>query len=112
MQAQVPIGEPFLETQALGFWDGAGGEEEGEEGMKGQAPGPFRARPTHIWSQGSGCSPASRSGLGSLTKMSPLQVTDQMACGDGRPWTFRLSQQDRLSRASWRGHTAGHCWAD
>lgn len=34
---------------------------------------------THIWSQGSGCSGPSRSGLGSLTKMSPLQVTDQMA---------------------------------
>lgn len=37
--------------------------------------------------------------------MSPLQVMDQMACGDGRPCTFRLSQQDRLSRASWRGTT-------
>lgn len=67
-------------------------------------------RPTHIWSQGSTCSGASRSGLGSLTKMSPLQVTDQMACGEGRPWTLWLSQQDRLSRASWHGERAGQHW--
>lgn len=56
------------------------------------------------------CSEASRSGLGSLTKMSPLHVMDQIACGEGRPWTLRLSQQDRLSRASWRGERAGQCW--
>lgn len=75
-----------------------------------RAPAPPGAWPTHIWSQGSGCSGASRSGLGSLTKTSPLQVTDQMACGEGRPRTLRLSQQDRLSRASWRGQTASHHW--
>lgn len=73
-------------------------------------PGPSLpgVQPTYIWSQGSRSSGASRSGLGSLTKMSPLQVTDQMACGEGRPWTLWLSQQDRLSRASWRGQMAGH----
>lgn len=73
----------------------------------GQAPAlspqPSRVQPTHIWSQGSRRSGPSRSGLGSLTKMSPLQVTDQMACGEGRPCILRLSQQDRLSRVSWRG---------
>lgn len=67
-------------------------------------------QPTHIWSQGSRCSGASRSGLGSLTKISPLQVMDQMACEEGRPWTLWLSQQDRLSRASWHGEMAGHHW--
>lgn len=39
--------------------------------------------------------------------MSPLQVTDQMACGEGRPCTLRLSQQDRSSRASCGGGMAG-----
>lgn len=67
------------------------------------SPQPSRVQPTHIWSQGSRRSRPSRSGLGSLTKMSPLQVTDQMACGEGRPCILRLSQQDRLSRVSWQG---------
>lgn len=73
------------------------------------APSPQagRVQPTHIWSQGSRRSGPSRSGPGSLTKMSPLQVTDQMACGEGRPCTLRLSQQDRLSRVSWQGGEAG-----
>lgn len=84
-------------NHSSGCWDG-----------RGQAAAGPGAQWTHIWSQGSWCSGASRSGLGSLTKMSPLQVTDQMACREGRPRTLRLSQQDRLSRASWRGQAAGH----
>lgn len=80
-------------------------------GRGGQAQALPAAWSTHIWSQGSRCSEASRSGLGSLTKMSPLQVVDQMACAEGRPWTFQLSQQERLSRASWRREEAGQHWA-
>lgn len=84
----------------------------GAVGWEWPGPCPPGARPTHIWSHGSGRSGASRSGLGSLTKMSPLQVMDQMAWGEGRPRTLRLSQQDRLSRASWRGQTASHHWEE
>lgn len=101
----------------LGAWEAAGhacGWLAGVEALCGPVVAvPFRttALATHIWSQGSRCSEASRSGLGSLTKMSPLQVVDQMACAEGRPWTFRLSQQDRLSRASWCGERTGQYWA-
>ena len=58
---------------------------------------------SHICSQGVGYGKASRAGLGSLTKMSPLQVTDQMACLEGGPWIPLESQQDTLSNASWTG---------
>lgn len=34
--------------------------------------------------------------------MSPLQVMDQMACLEGGPWIPLESQQDTLSKASWR----------
>lgn len=45
---------------------------------------------------------ASRPGEGSLTKMSPLQVTDQMACLEGGPWIPLESQHDALNNASFR----------
>lgn len=57
---------------------------------------------SYIWSHGIRCGPASRSGLGSLTKMSPLQVTDQMAWWEGGPWIRRLSQQDMFSKDSYK----------
>lgn len=40
---------------------------------------------SYIWSQGVGYGMASRAGDGSLTKMSPLHVIDQMACLEGGP---------------------------
>lgn len=87
-----------------GRWEPTSGVRPGPSPQPpGLSPQPSRVQPTHIWSQGSRRSRPSRSGLGSLTKMSPLQVTDQMACGEGRPCILRLSQQDRLSRVSWRG---------
>lgn len=81
----------------------SGNSDLGPDQPPAPSPQPSQAQLTHIWSQGSRRSGASRSGPGSLTKMSPLQVTDQMACGEGRPCSLRLSQQDRLSRVSWRG---------
>lgn len=56
----------------------------------------------YIWSHGIRCGPASSSGLGSLTKMSPLQVTDQMACREGGPWIRLLSQHDMVSKDSYK----------
>lgn len=55
---------------------------------------------SYIWSQGVGYGKASRRGEGSLTKMSPLQVMDQMACLEGGPWSPLESQHDTLNRAS------------
>lgn len=70
-----------------------------------RVPAPHAARTasetSHIWSHGIRCGPASSSGLGSLTKMSPLQVTDQMAWWEGGPWIRLLSQQDMFSRDSY-----------
>lgn len=57
---------------------------------------------SYIWSHGIRCGPASSSGLGSLTKMSPLQVTDQMAWREGGPWIRLLSQQDMFSKDSYK----------
>lgn len=57
---------------------------------------------SYIWLQGVGYGTASRLGEGSLTKMSPLQVTDQIACLEGGPWIPLESQHDTLSNASWR----------
>lgn len=57
---------------------------------------------SYIWSHGITCGPSSSSGLGSLTKMSPLQVTDQMAWWEGGPWIRLLSQQDMFSKDSYK----------
>lgn len=57
---------------------------------------------SYIWSHGISWGPASSSGLGSLTKMSPLQVTDQMAWWEGGPWIRLLSQQDMFSKDSYK----------
>lgn len=57
---------------------------------------------SYIWSQGVGYGMASRLGEGSLTKMSPLQVIDQMACLEGGPWIPLESQHDILNNASLR----------
>jgi len=59
------------------------------------------SKTSYIWSHGIRCGPASSSGLGSLTKMSPLQVTDQMAWWEGGPWIRLLSQQDMFSKDSY-----------
>lgn len=57
---------------------------------------------SYISSHGIRCGPASSSGLGSLTNMSPLQVTDQMAWWEGGPWICLLSQQDMFSKDSYK----------
>lgn len=57
---------------------------------------------SYIWSQGVGYGMASRAGEGSLMKMSPLHVTDQIACLEGGPWIPLESQQDTLNNASLR----------
>lgn len=51
-------------------------------------------------SQGLGYGMASRAGDGSLTKMSPLHVIDQIACLEGGPRIPLESQQDTLNNAS------------